>query len=299
VDIDVRFGYPISDDKGNVTFGFGNPKSELEPSAVGWVEVFPKSFTLQPGESQTVVMTVTPPPALAEGEYWARPVITFQPDTKDSDRGTDSPDVERSQLVLSLNYRHGFVNTGIVVEKISVQQGGRAIRVIVPTTRRGNSAFIGNLVCRLRALDGSVVAQEKREVAVYHSLAHGIDLDVANLKEGYYVAEVELNTDRRGNRDGDIIQCSTTVGKSEAVRIKGLVGTTSAGPIVDRSQSKSAEPVIDDILPGVRPSQNATAKFDRRNKAIRETLEKLHAMQVALDKMLNEMKAMASLQGGF
>lgn len=216
--IDIRFGYPVSDDSGRVSFRFMDSLSPDEPSAAGWISVFPQSFTLPAGTSQTVAVMSTPPSGLADGEYWARPVLTFR---SSSNISQTAGDIENeTQLVLSVNYRHGSVFTGISPEGISLERSKQKVSAVVQMTRTGNAAFLGNLVCRLIA-GGVTVGQETSEVAVYHSLKKRIDFSVPDAGTGDFVVEAELNSKREGNKPGDILQTVTAVGREEFV----LVGT--------------------------------------------------------------------------
>lgn len=251
--IDIEFGYPVSDDQGMVSFRFvGSPDSH-EPSAAGWIGVFPESFTLPAGGTQTVVVISSPPPDLPEGEYWARPVLTFRSTVHDT-RGTVD-EADETQLVLSVNYRHGSVLTGVNLESLSLERERQTVSVIVDMKRTGNAAFLGNLLCRLLA-NGVVVSRESTEVAVYHSLKRRIDFRVPDVKAGVFAVEAELNTNREGNKKNDILKAATTVSRREfifmespwkAPSISGKTRNLLPGSVLSPDQSL---PQASNKLPG-------------------------------------------------
>lgn len=213
VTIDMRFGYPVSDVRGQVSFRFVKPDS-CEPSAADWVSVFPQTFVLPPGESQTVAVLSAPPQGLKEGEYWARPVLSFRP--AGSQGGKEPEGEDETQVVLSVNYRHGEALTGVALENLSVERSDRKVSVIVEMKRVGNAAFLGNLVCRLAA-EGMPVTQESTEVAVYHTLRRRIEFSVPGKSPGVLTVEAEANARRTGNKPGDILFAPTVIVRKEFV----------------------------------------------------------------------------------
>ncbi len=282
VEVDIQFGYPVSDDSGNVSFRFIKRVDAAEPSAVDWVRIFPRRFILSSGESQTLIVIANPPSGLPEGEFWARPILTFQ--TIGTERNREIIN-EPFQIVLSVNFRRGAVRTGVQIQGVSVQVGAQKANVIVELERLGNAALIGNIVCRLHDKNGVLRAEEKKEFAIYHSLKQKIELNISGLQVGRYVAEVELNTDRPGNNPGDILQIPSVSSRSELV-INCVVGNkakpTSSnlqGPTIQKKQGE---------LVSRRLSVPKT-DVGSREKAIEDTLEKLRTIQADLGRMLDSL----------
>ncbi|MEO7134400.1 MAG: hypothetical protein ABI024_09275, partial [Vicinamibacterales bacterium] len=76
VEIGTLFGYPVTDSTGQLILRTVEEPDSTLPSAAAWVKPFPRRMTLPPKAQQTIRLLVTPPPGLADGEYWARIVVT-------------------------------------------------------------------------------------------------------------------------------------------------------------------------------------------------------------------------------
>jgi len=206
-EVNLRFGYPISDEDGNVTFQFSE-STGTENSALDWTRVYPKTFELDAGETQTIMAIADPPAGLADGEYWLRPVVVSRPAAVGIQYGTsresEGPSVH--SVVLSMNFRHGTVATGASIENTIIKRVGEKLRVCVDLLRQGNAAYLGNIVCRLRNAQNRTMTDARSEIAVYLPIRKRLDLDVAGLPNGSYIMEVELNTYRKGNQPDDILQ---------------------------------------------------------------------------------------------
>lgn len=288
VGIDIQFGYPVSDDFGNVSFRFLTPVDASEPSAVEWMRVFPRHFVLAPGESQTMMVIADPPMELPEGEYWARPVLTFQTVNFGETGKTWAQESDALQLVLSMNFRHGGVRTGVRLHAVTAEADMQNATMIVTLERLGNAAFLGNLICRLRNQNGELLAEGNQELAVYHSLKQRIELGTSGLAEGRYVAEVELNTDRVGNSPGDILPAPLVSGRTEFFIKKGVAEvqlsrkTAYLTPEIPHPTAKVEQRRVASEFtfdPGQGPAVRA--------RVIGETIERLRAIQAELDRMLN------------
>ncbi len=68
VTISLMFGYPVTDSTGGIMLHTPETPGAGEPSAVGWLQAFPRRLTVAPLELQTIRMLATPTAGLAEGE---------------------------------------------------------------------------------------------------------------------------------------------------------------------------------------------------------------------------------------
>jgi hypothetical protein len=171
-----------------------------EPLAAGWISAFPREFILGVAESQVVVFVADPPSSLNDGEYWARPVITSRLTGAHPGEATVA-----HKIVISINYRHGSTITGLTVQSVQAQLVGSKLCLLADLARVGNAAYLGNIACRLNNDGGRMLGVIQKEIAVYHSMRHRFEFDLAGLSEGSYIAHIESNTNRRGNAPGDII----------------------------------------------------------------------------------------------
>ncbi|HEV8538063.1 MAG TPA: hypothetical protein VGR15_03975, partial [Bacteroidota bacterium] len=94
----------------------------------------------------------------------------------------------------------------ILVGDISATRIDSNMEFKVSMQRQGNAAYLGNINLLLHDQNGRVVAEFKREIAVYRSLLRRYELNVSNLPKGNYTVELRLTTDREGNSPGEILQ---------------------------------------------------------------------------------------------
>ncbi|MEX2396210.1 MAG: hypothetical protein WD491_04250 [Balneolales bacterium] len=218
VSIDLIFGYPDSDDNGRVFMNFPDPVPDDEPSAAEWVRVYPRNLALPPGERQTIRFAARPPGSLPDGEYWARPAITTRPvrqDTESQAKRVSARINIAKRMVLALNYRHRDVNTGIDIEHASAEVTETGIHIEATANRTGNAAFLGNVTLKVRTKNGRLIKEIQRKTAVYHSRTRLFNLGLDDFSSGNYFAEIGYNTEREGEKPGDIIQAEAV---SETVR---------------------------------------------------------------------------------
>jgi hypothetical protein len=215
VEIGIVFGYPMSDDQGNVKLRVMEP-GESDPSAKSWIRAFPQRFVLAPGEFQMVALIADPPADLPDGEFWARPVISFS-STDPSMSSISGGDEGLANLVLSVNYRHGTVWTGVRLENVSVEEHGQNAVLLLDMQRRGNAAFLGSVKCRLRDEKGGVRQESSQLLAVYRTLRRRVELSTTACEPGRYTVEVEVSTQRESDNPGDIITAPSVLYRSEIV----------------------------------------------------------------------------------
>jgi hypothetical protein len=173
ITIDFAYGYPVSDSTGNVTVPVTQQPAAGEPSALAWMRAFPRRMLLQPGQRQLVRVLVEPPADLADGEYWARVLV--------SSRGGQPP-IEQTQgdirlqlnvqttLVMAANYRKGAVSSGVVVNAASARHTADGVQLQVDLGRTGNAAYLGRMRAELVDASGNVVATLYDDIAVYRGM---------------------------------------------------------------------------------------------------------------------------------
>ncbi len=173
ITIDFAYGYPQADSAGNVSVPTTRTPPAGEPSAMAWLRAFPRRLLLQPGQRQIVRVLVEPPANLAEGEYWARILV--------SSRGGQPP-IEQTQgdvrlqlnvtttLVMAANYRKGDLRTGVAVTASEARRTADGVRLQVDLTRTGNAAYLGRMRAEQLDTRGTVLATLNDDVAVYRGM---------------------------------------------------------------------------------------------------------------------------------
>jgi hypothetical protein len=201
--IDFRYGYPASDDSGNVFIQYLDSADVAEPSALGWIRVFPQRIILESQESQKVRVLVSPPAGLPSREYWARIVIHSQDRESISPVTTQQQRQLRSAMKLMTNidipfhYRVGQVFSGVVLQGVNAEVRSGVLRLINDITRSGNASFWGTYKAVLRDQKGKAVATKEKNVIVYHTLQYLFTVDVTKVPQGTYTLEIEITPHRR------------------------------------------------------------------------------------------------------
>jgi len=164
VTISTIFGYPTTDSSGNIKLNtIENPDSTV-PSALAWVQAFPRRLTVAPKERQTVRLLARPPVGLADGEYWLRLVIAAQAGTVPITGVSDTTAIQvglklEVRTIIGVNYRKGAVMTGVALSKLRAQVVGDSVITRARLERRGNAAFIGMIRETIVDSTGKVRAQ--------------------------------------------------------------------------------------------------------------------------------------------
>lgn len=199
IEIGFAFGYPTSDPSGNISVPLTTEAPEGEPSAVEWMRAFPRRLVLQPGQRQVVRIMVTPPAGLAEGEYWARLLITSrggQPPIEQTVGGVTTQIEVETVMVLAVNYRNGRVHSGVSVTGSEVRREGEHVLVASDLQRNGNAAFLGRIRAELLDEAGRVVGTEEQLVAVYRGLRSVIRIPVPADARGPFQVRLTVDTTR-------------------------------------------------------------------------------------------------------
>ncbi|MBW3570270.1 MAG: hypothetical protein KY467_04115 [Gemmatimonadetes bacterium] len=199
ITIDFAYGYPQSDTAGNIAVDLTREPPAGEPSAMGWMRAFPRRLLLQPGQRQVVRVMVEPPAGLAEGEYWARVLVTSkggQPPIEQA-RGDQVLHLEvQTTLVMAANYRNGDVRTGVAVTSAAARRVGGEVALELDLERTGNAAFLGSLRADVLDARGAVLASAYDDLAVYRTMRRRLSIPVPDGTAGPLQLRLTINTER-------------------------------------------------------------------------------------------------------
>lgn len=200
IEISFAFGYPRSDSTGKVDVPLVQVAPAGEPSAAGWLRAFPRRLVLEPGQSQVVRVLAQPPAGLAEGEYWARLLVTS--------RGGQTP-VEQMEgdirvlldvqtvVVTAVTYRQGSVATGVAATGAQSRATPAGVELRLDLERQGSAAYLGRVRAELLDANGRVVARGFEDVAVYRSIRRIVLIPLAQpLTGGGYSVRYTLESER-------------------------------------------------------------------------------------------------------
>ncbi|MBP3191120.1 hypothetical protein [Natronogracilivirga saccharolytica] len=222
VSLSFQFGYPDTDENGQSFMNYDDEQAREKYSMADWVRVFPRSFTLEPDERQTVRMTVRPPQDIADGTYWTRIKTASNPAVPDiDDEVTDGVQAQitfRFEQVTAGFYKHGDVNTGVEIKAVDVKDSGNQKEIEAEVVRTGNSPFLGSMFLTVRNSDDEVVYERRKSTTVYMDVIRRMAFDTSEFSSGEYSAEVRFESQRPDISSRDIVQ-TTPVTETVSFRI--------------------------------------------------------------------------------
>ena len=201
VTISTFFGYPVTDSTGTIMLRtVENPDSTL-PSALAWVQAFPRRLTVAPLERQTIRLLGRPPVNLADGEYWLRLVIAAKAGQVPVTGIPDSSGIQvgltlEVHTVIGVAYRKGAVSTGVALSDVRAQLIGDTLVTWSRLARRGNAAFVGVVRGTLVDSTRAVRATFTSPLGVYVTLEPRIATVVGKLPRGRYWLRYEVLAER-------------------------------------------------------------------------------------------------------
>ncbi|HYT63658.1 MAG TPA: hypothetical protein VEL50_07140 [Gemmatimonadales bacterium] len=203
VTISTIFGYPVTDSAGAITLRTVDAPDSTLPSALAWIQAFPRRLTVAPRERQTVRLLARPPAGLADGEYWLRMVIAAQGGRVPISGVTDTTAIQiglrlEVRTIIGVNYRKGPVATGLALSQLRAQVVGDSLVTRARLERRGNAAFIGTIRQTLMDSAGRVLDSHQSPIGVYIAMEPRLAnlLPPPRLGRGRYWLRYEVVTER-------------------------------------------------------------------------------------------------------
>lgn len=201
VSISFGFGYPTTDAAGTVGLELLDSAPAGEPSAMDWIQAFPRRVTITQQQRQTIRLLAQPPANLPDGEYWARIIVAAKGGRVPVAGVPDSGEVRvgltlEVRTVLAVVYRKGALTTGITLAPVSASYAGDTVSVRLPMTRTGTAAYLGTAVAELVDSRGAVVGQAERAIGVYYALDPRLEIPTDSLSPGRYKVRVTISTAR-------------------------------------------------------------------------------------------------------
>jgi hypothetical protein len=200
VSISTLFGYPVTDSLGNMRLHVIEQPDSAQPSAAGWLQAFPRRLTVAPLERQTVRLLATPPAVLADGEYWARLVITARgaevPVTGVADTAIQVGLSLEVRTIIGVMYRKGPLTTGLALSQLRARMVNDSLEIRARLDRRGNAAYVGTVRAEVVDAVGTVRGSISSPLAVYYAMEPRFAAYVGALPAGRYRVRFQVNTDR-------------------------------------------------------------------------------------------------------
>lgn len=202
VQVDVRFGFEVADEDGNVQAHYPAQPTDDHRSAAPFLRVYPRRARLAPGEERVVRILARTPSDLPQGEYWARASIravpVMPPSVEPSDRVRLQVGVTTEQRI-PVFVRHGRAAATAHIQDVSWEVEKRHGRDFLVARYfvglEGSGAFLGTVHARVKRADGELVGLRDKNLAVFESGWRRVEIPLESLPgKG---ARLELSTERR------------------------------------------------------------------------------------------------------
>jgi len=213
------YGHPTTTPDGDLTLSIIEQPDSSDRSAAGFVEAFPRRLVLQPNQRQTIRFLARPPVGLADGEYWARMIISSKDAEQAAGVTRDTTGVTvgltlEVRTIIAVNYRNGAQRTGVQLGALTTVTTADSLVLRAPMQRIGTAAWIGLTTVRLRTDDGTVVATQTLQTAVYQSMSPRFAFDRTTLTPGRYRISVDLSSDRPDVTQGTLLRAPPQHGEA-------------------------------------------------------------------------------------
>ncbi len=201
VTVEALFGFPVTDSTGRMELRTIAQPDSTWPSAVTWIQAFPRRTVVPAQGRQTVRLLVNPPAGVGDGEYWARLAITAKagavPVTgADSASGITVGLSLEVRTVIPLLYRKGRPTTGVALSNLRTEVDGDSLVVRALFRRQGQAAFLGTVRGRLEDASGRAAGTFTQPISVYYDVDPRFTLSRAGLPPGRYRLTLEVVTER-------------------------------------------------------------------------------------------------------
>jgi hypothetical protein len=216
VTVSTFFGYPITDSAGAIALRTVEMPDSTLPSAVGWMQAFPRRLTVAPLERQTVRLLARPPAGLPDGEYWLRLMIAAKAGQVPITGLVDTTGIQvgltlQVRTVIGVAYRKGAVSTGVALSNVRAQLVGDTLVTWSRLARRGNAAYVGTVRGTLVDSAGARRATFASPLSVYFTMEPRTATVVGKLPRGRYWLRYEVVAERADFDDPKLILPAPTV----------------------------------------------------------------------------------------
>ena len=175
VTISTLFGYPVTDSTGSIMLRTVDVPDSTLPSALAWIQAFPRRLTVAPLERQTIRLLARPPAGLADGEYWVRLMIAAKAGQVPIVGVSDTTGIQvgltlEVRTIIGIAYRKGPVTTRIALSNVRAQLRGDTLVTWSRLVRQGNAAFVGTVRGTVVDSTGATRASFATPLGIYFTM---------------------------------------------------------------------------------------------------------------------------------
>jgi hypothetical protein len=214
VTISTLFGYPVTDSTGSIVLRTVDAPDSTLPSALAWIQAFPRRLTVAPLERQTVRLLARPPVGLPDGEYWVRLMIAAKAGQIPIAGVSDTTAIQvgltlEVRTIIGIAYRKGPVKTGVALSNVRAQLLGDTLITWSRLVRQGNAAFVGTVRGTVVDSTGATRASFATPLGVYVTMEPRIASVIGKLPKGRYWLRYEVVTEREDLDPSVILRAPT------------------------------------------------------------------------------------------
>ncbi|TYP95667.1 hypothetical protein LX73_0982 [Fodinibius salinus] len=210
ISVSTMFGYTTSKD-GEIVIANDSAMAKKK-SIADWIKVFPKNFTLQPQQQQTVRFVVRPPNNVSAGGYWSRVQVKSNPvsppieSVEEGEVGAQVNIVVKQ--VLTAHFRAREASTGITLNSVNFSQddSSNTGKFAVSMEQTGNAPFVGSMTLSVKNSDGQKVYQTATTNSVYTTLTRTFTMDLSDIPPGNYTLSGTIRSERRDINQNKLLQ---------------------------------------------------------------------------------------------
>jgi len=219
ISISTEFGYPTTIN-GDIQV-VNDSATAQQKSMADWMKVFPKNFTLQPQQRQTVRFVARPSNDLEDGGYWSRVRIQSNPVSPPIESVEEGQVGAQINLVVNqvigAHYHTQNAETDVEVNEVSFTQidSTQTGQIAVAMEQTGNAPFVGSISLSVTDESGETVYETTTTNSVYTTITRNFSMDLSELKPATYTLSGTITSQRRDINQDKLLQIKPVSFKKE------------------------------------------------------------------------------------
>ncbi|HEY9166174.1 MAG TPA: hypothetical protein VIS48_08450 [Candidatus Kryptonia bacterium] len=210
ISIDFTFGYPGADSAGNPVMNYNDTIAAQAYALNPFIKAYPKAFTLNPGEEQTVRFQVRTNGSVRNAFYFTRVKVTSNQKSAEIERKqSDSVAAQvrfRFNQILPVFYQKGDVSTGLTIHDVSTLINNDTLEAVADVERTGTAPFIGSVRAELFSPANERVALFESTISIYFRMKDKMELDLSKAGKGPHRLVLTYETKRSDVSAEDLLQ---------------------------------------------------------------------------------------------